>query len=407
MKGFFAQSSVLSQAPVSMLPKCGACGLYKGCQSPKMRPSGRGKLGILIVGEAPGRTEDETGKQFIGKAGERLEKELKRLDIDMREDCWLTNSLICRPPNNHIANPVMVDYCRPNLTRTIEELKPHTIVLLGGTAVKSLIGGIWKESPGAVSRWVGWNIPCQHPNVWICPTYHPSYLERENNPILDLYFAQHLEAAFKHRDTPWERVPDWEKEIEVILDTREAARVLREFEQEGGLHSVDYEGTTLKPEYEGAETLCCSVCHHGKRTIAYPWHGEAIDATRDLLWSDRCSFIASNLKHEDRHTRFMFGRPVRHWAWDTMLASHTIDNRSDINGLKFQAFVHLGMPAYDDAIHKFLRALKGKKTNLAKSEIDIRQLLRYCGVDSLLEFKLAVEQWNILKIRPEILHATR
>lgn len=399
-KGFFASSLVISEAPPSLLPKCGACGLFKTCKSPKMPPTGRGERKVLIVGEAPGATEDEENKQFIGKAGEHLKSVLQKIGVHMRSDCWVTNALICRPPDNKIADKRMIDYCRPNLMKTIAELKPHVIILLGGSAVRSLIGEVWRENPGELGRWVGWNIPCQKTNAWICPTYHPSYLLREHNPVLDLYFEKHLEKAFSHESHPWETVPDWEKQVEVVIDTDKAARILREFTEEGGDIAFDYENTALKPEYKGAEIVCASACHQGKRTIAYPWHGAVKEATRDMLHADNCRFIASNLKHEDRWTRHEFGRPVRHWAWDTMLAAHTLDNREAVTGLKFQAYVHLGLPAYDDHIKKFLRAMKGKQTNLAKQEVDLRQLLHYCAIDSLLEYKLARRQVRLLESRP-------
>src|SRR5690554_1278964 len=174
-KGFFPESTLISKPPLSLIPKCGACGLHKTCQSPKMPPSGKGRRKVLIVGEAPGAHEDEQGVQFVGKAGQFLQERLNELGVRMRTDCYITNALICRPPGNKIENKNAVDYCRPNLLRTLEEVEPHTVVLLGGTAVRSLVGALWKEDVGPLERWVGWNIPCTKPNVWICPTYHPSY----------------------------------------------------------------------------------------------------------------------------------------------------------------------------------------------------------------------------------------
>ncbi len=75
-----------------------------------------------------------------------------------------------------------------------------------------------------------------------------------------------------------------------------------------------------------------------------------------------------------------------------MLAAHVLDNRQAICGLKFQAFVQLGAEAYDEHIQQFLKARKGKKTNLVKDEVDLRQLLTYCGTDTLLEYLLAETQ---------------
>lgn len=364
-----------------------------------MPHSGKGRRGILIVGEAPGRNEDEQGLQFVGKAGERLEEELRRLGVDMRRDCWITNALICRPPGNAIPDLRMIDYCRPNLMRTISELQPHTIILLGGSAVRSLIGDVWRENPGALGRWVGFNIPDQKLNAWLCPTYHPSYLEREKNQVLDLYFRRHLEEAFSHESRPWETIPDWYSKIEVIQDPDEAATALDEFEQEGGEIAYDEENNCIKPETTGGRVICASVSSK-RRTIAYPWHGKAIEATKRLLHSDRVGIIAAQMKHEDRWTRFEFGRGIRHLIWDTVVAAHVIDNREGgICSLKFQAYVNLGMPSYDDHIKQFLKSRGDSKINRIREEIDMSQLMKYCGFDTFLTRKLKNKQYQALKSR--------
>jgi pyrroloquinoline quinone (PQQ) biosynthesis protein C len=76
-----------------------------------------------------------------------------------------------------------------------------------------------------------------------------------------------------------------------------------------------------------------------------------------------------------------------------MLAAHVLDNRAGgICGLKFQAYVTLGAESYDEHIKEFLKSIKGSKTNRVREEIDIYQLLTYCGTDTLLEYLLAVIQ---------------
>lgn len=397
-RGFFSKSLLLKEAPASSLPLCGSCGLFKGCKSPKMLYSGRGEKRILIVGEAPGKHEDEKGKQFVGNSGQYLRDVLNDLGVEMRRDCWLTNAIICRPLGNKIPNENVVDYCRPNLARTLRELNPAVIIPLGGTAVSSVIGNIWKDKPGPIKRWTGFTIPSQKPNAWVCPTYHPSYLLREEEELLDREFAAHLREAIRLSEfgQPWTEVPSWDKQVEVELDTFKAAEIIRGFKFRGGMLGFDYENNCLKPETEGAAIICASISD-GTKTISYPWHGPAIEATEELLAADNCFFIASNMKHEERWTRKFFNRGVRHWVWDTMLAAHVIDQRTGITGLKFQSYVNLGQPSYDDHIRRLLAPLQGKKLNRAATEIDLFQLCQYCGVDSLLEVKCALKQMEKLE----------
>src|SRR5207248_1982220 len=88
--GFFAASSLeLVKAPEPRLPQCGECGLLKKCHSPKMPVDGEGRRKVLVLGESPGKNEDEQNRPFVGDAGETLRKAFARLDVDLRRDCWI------------------------------------------------------------------------------------------------------------------------------------------------------------------------------------------------------------------------------------------------------------------------------------------------------------------------------
>lgn len=403
MRGFFAGSELHSKPPPSLLPKCGACGLYKTCKSPKMRPDGSGRRRVLLVGEAPGANEDEEGVPFIGKAGRFLEDTLFDLGVDMREDCWITNALICRPPDNKIPSPKVVQYCQPNLFRTVEELKPDVVVLIGSTAVASFIGRAYKQNPGALSRWVGWRIPNQNPRVWVCPTYHPSYLQRSHNDLLNRAFKRHLQRAFAlcSQGAPWkDGLPDYESRVECIQDPTEAAKVIEKMRVRGGAFGYDIENNCLLPETPKGMVVSASLCWRGLRTIAYPWLGEAVEATRRILHDEHCHFIATNMKHEDRWARRAFGRGVRNWLWDPMLAAHVLDNRPGICSLKFQAYVRLGADAYDEHLGQYLEGRGATGLNRILSEIAMPTLLTYNGVDSLLAYLAAEDQMREMGIDP-------
>lgn len=399
MPGFFTELQSASKPPQARLPQCGACGLYKTCESPKMPVSGNGKRKILIVGEAPGRNEDEKGKQFVGQSGRLLRETLDELGVDMREDCWLTNALICRPPGNRTPTDKEIRYCRPNLMKAIRELDPTTIILLGKAAVGSLIGSIWREDIGGMMRWAGWNIPCQKPNVWICPTFHPSYvLREEKNRVVKLFFKQHLKEAIKLKYKPWDVVPNYRKQVEVIMDPAEAAEMIREFTKAGGDVAFDYETNMLKPDSDEAEIVTCSICWLGKHTIAYPWHGDAVVATSEMLLSKKVRKIASNKKFEERWTKAKLIHGVRNWKHDTMLGAHVLDNRRKITSIKFQSFVLLGQESYDDHIKPYLKS-KNKNCNSPNriKEVSIRELLIYNGLDSLLEYLVAGIQIPLIR----------
>jgi DNA polymerase len=93
----------------------------------------------MLVGEAPGVKEDETGRPFVGRSGKLLVSMLEELGLT-REDVFITSILKSRPPKNRTPNKFEVNVCRPYLERQIELIKPRIVVLLGGVAISSLIG---------------------------------------------------------------------------------------------------------------------------------------------------------------------------------------------------------------------------------------------------------------------------
>ena len=400
-KGFFSSSSFQSKEKIPTTARCGLCGLYKHCLSPKMPPTGKGKRKILFVAEAPGEQEDKKNTQLIGRAGQLLRRYLRKMGVDLDKDCWKTNAVICRREENQTPDDDMIKACRPNLMKTIKRYQPNVIVLLGKVSIKSLMPILWKNDDGIVSKWAGYCIPCHNPNAWIIPTFHPSYILRRNDKVLNRIFEKHLKMAIKKsKAKPWKKVPDYESQIDVIMNPSEAAKEIYKMISQGGPVAFDYEANCLKPEGEGTKIVSCSICHKGKKTIAYPWQGEVKHAT-DILLKSSMPKIASNIKFEDRWTRAKMGHPVKNWWWDTMIAAHVLDNSPKVTGLKFQAFVLLGAESYDDIVAPFLKSVKNSRFNRIH-EVDLKDLLLYNGLDSLLEYKVAMKQMKLFENRREV-----
>lgn len=402
MAGFFQASQLAqSKAPPSLLPRCGACGLFKTCSSPKMPVSGKGAKRILLLGEAPGEHEDQRGKHFIGKEGQLLERSLARFGVSMRQDCWLTNALICHPKDNIITDGSMVEWCRPNLLNTLNTLKPDVVIAMGSVAVESIIGHVWKEDTGGVMKWAGFRIPCQKPNVWICPVFHPSYVARsEKDRVVKKIWEDHLEAALELKGKPWKVKPNYISRIQLFYDPEEAKNFLQSIYKHGyeGAYAFDYETTTLKPE-DGGEIVSASVAWEGPtgevNACAFPWLFPASGALLELLDSPNPK-VGHNIKFEEKWTRHT-GNRVRNWTHDCMLWAHWADSRPGITSLKFQAFALLGAEAYDDHVKPLLRAKKGQRINQILEEVNLKDLLRYNALDSLLELELAAAQKTLFK----------
>lgn len=401
--GFFQESTLVrrQKVQVGLLPKCGACGLHAGCRSPKMETSGKGRKGILIVAEAPGGDEDETGKQFVGKAGKLLWETLRQFGV-LRGDVWAANALSCRPPKNREPKLKEVEYCRPKLMADIKRLNPTVVITLGKYATMAVMEPYYNDTIGNSEIWRGWRIPVQRDNFWLCPTFHPSFIlrgmrgafgtravakyGREGDPVVRRLFDRHVGAAVGlAARRPWDGVPDYAAQVQCVYDDRAAAAAIARF-HDSRMIAFDYETNCLKPFRPESQIYCCSVSD-GETTIAFPWGPKAKRALRALLTDPGVAKCGSNIAFEQVWTKKMLGCEVANWDWDQMLAAHWLDFRKGLTSVKFQAFARLGFGQWNAHIERFLKADSDIGIN-SIHKIAMRDLLKYCGIDSLVEYKV-------------------
>jgi DNA polymerase len=134
---------------------------------------GNPKARFMLVGEGPGATEDQTGRPFVGAAGNLLNGILEAIGL-RREDVYITNVVKCRPPQNRKPLPDEIAACIPYLYRQIELIKPKVILALGSTAAEGLLGV--KKSLGELRGKVH-----HFGKIPLVVTYHPAALLRNPN----------------------------------------------------------------------------------------------------------------------------------------------------------------------------------------------------------------------------------
>lgn len=153
----------------ALIKACRKCDLYRTAKHP-VPGEGSATARLVCVGEAPGASEDETGRPFVGQAGMLLTKILEAIKLS-RDDVFIVNVLKHRPPGNRNPLPTEVDACRPYLVRQLEIIRPSVIVAFGTFAAQTLLDtklSIGKLR-GAIHRYHG--IP-------VVVTYHPAALLR-------------------------------------------------------------------------------------------------------------------------------------------------------------------------------------------------------------------------------------
>lgn len=127
---------------------------------------------LLFVGEAPGASEDEQGRPFVGKAGQVLDEALAAAGVP-RAEVGVANVLKCRPPGNRRPTPPEIERCRGWLDAQLDLVTPELIVPLGLTA----IGWFLQPREGRQRKLVLRDVRGQVHQVGdrrVLPTYHPS-----------------------------------------------------------------------------------------------------------------------------------------------------------------------------------------------------------------------------------------
>ena len=130
---------------------------------------------IMIIGEGPGAQEDIAGTPFIGRAGRLLDKMLNSIQLD-RKKVYISNVVNYRPPENRRPTEQEIARYLPYLTSHIEIINPKIILLLGSTALNSIIGNDEVISD-ARGKWNQMKIGSSNP--WIIPSFHPAFLMRQ------------------------------------------------------------------------------------------------------------------------------------------------------------------------------------------------------------------------------------
>ncbi len=142
---------------------------------------GREDADIMFIGEGPGEMEDNTGRPFVGRAGQLLTKIIENVLEIRREEVYIANIVKCRPPANRVPTPEEANLCKPYLMKQIELVNPRILVALGSTSYKYLTGDM--QTP--ISRVRGEVV--DFGGRRLIPTYHPSYLLRNPSAKKEVY----------------------------------------------------------------------------------------------------------------------------------------------------------------------------------------------------------------------------
>ena len=173
------------EAIAAEIAACTRCGL---CETRTNAVPGEGivKPLVMVIGEGPGEDEDRSGRPFVGRAGQLLDRMLDskgKIGLSRNTNCYIANVLKCRPPGNRTPQPNEISACLPFLVRQIKLIQPKIIVAAGNTATKALLDrndGITKLR-GSFTVFSGTLMMDGDFNIPLLPTFHPSAVLREES----------------------------------------------------------------------------------------------------------------------------------------------------------------------------------------------------------------------------------
>lgn len=346
-------------------PKCRLCALGATAQYTCLLGQGPKQCDIMIIGEAPGEREDDSGKPFVGRSGRLLIELLSNIGLD-RNNAYITNAVHCRPPDNRTPKKKEIEACKKWLQYEISIVKPKYILTLGNVPLQSLLGitGI-KKARGK---------PIEKDGIIILPTYHPAYALRDETQkaVIEKDLATFKEIL------DFGGIPE-ERELNyMIIDSWPKFRAM--LKKLHGTVAFDLETSGLYPWEKKRHITSIILAIKGEQFIIPLNHSEcmlgdrwfdprdyhmimitSVEALSDYaepfkqyqqkLWDElipvlnECELVGQNMKFDCL------------WIWvetdyrlkisfDTMLA-HYLLNENALHDLEYLASLYFGAPKYD------------------------------------------------------------
>lgn len=315
----------------------------------------------MIIGEAPGKREDDSGKPFVGRSGQLLMSMLATVDLD-RDNCFITNAVSCRPPDNRTPSKKEIAACRKWLQYQIALVKPKYILTLGNVPLQSLLGvtGVKKHRGKPVLK----------DGIVILPTFHPSFALRDERQraVIEKDLRSFRDIIDfggipKERDLNYTIVDTWKK-FDRMLDAM-VGTVSFDLET-SGLYPWEKDSyiTSLVVGVRGQQfvmPLNHSKLALGREAWYQPKNVTLVEELKTIsvvhrksqqkMWDrliprlNECEVVTQNGKFDALWVLVKTGHRVR-LDFDTMLAHYLLDENAP-HDLEYLSGLYFGAPGYD------------------------------------------------------------
>lgn len=343
---------------------------------------------IFILGEAPGKDEDDCGIPFVGKTGRLLRDALNRYHVT---NFAVANTCRCRPPNNRPPTKEEVEACMNYTWEDIEGMPNlKLVVAVGNVALRALTG---KQQITKVSG-EEWEFPLiigdtPH-SVKLMPLMHPSYVLQSQDKELDRFY-DHVGRIPQIVAGGLSTEEDFGEYI--VIQTMEQFLKLILHLQSKKMFAYDIETTGLNPRDPNSLIKCIQFSAELKRAYVLPlapgpWtsaeYTYIVDNLKKLFEYRRIGKIGQNIKFDNLWMKTILGIDVKGTIWDTKIAEYLLYGKGS-TGLKEMAWKYSKMGGYE------------KKLSNSPEKVDGEELWRYGGIDADLTFRIFKKQRGPMK----------
>jgi len=333
---------------------------------------------IMFVGEAPGGKEEDFGRPFIGPSGEYLKSVIKACELK-EEDIYYTNACKCRPPGNFTPSDKERGLCKKYLMEEIKRFKGELIVLLGGTALKSVLGR------GTITNYRGYGFQLNDHHIFCM--YHPSYILRnKGTEIEDAFLEDMLKVySFVHNSCMFMKgehyeVVNTQDDLELMvseLDSLAQTPLSFDIETTGFDSSKDI---VVSMSFATPNRCWVIPMEHEKS----PWKGKTqwvVDQCGVLFKNKKFKHTGQNAKFDIKFMKEIYNMQIENLWFDTMIAHYILTGKFVPHGLKSMAWRYTNCGGYgldrDDILQH-----------------DYEDILRYNAQDADITIRLMKVFWN-------------
>jgi DNA polymerase I len=326
----------------NLLPtRCEKCPLK---DAPTVQGFGPGD-GMAVLGEAPGNTEVQQKRAFVGQAGRLLRVVLRKTGIEADEEVYYTNSVLCHPPGNKTPGIAQIRGCRSRLEEELALVAPTKILAVGGVALTAVLRS---DKAAPITRWHGRGVWTEWGGrlVYTLATFHPAAVLRDPEYFRD--FAADI-LKWSEFSSP---LPDLQVSHVVPVSVGAAVRSLNAIKDMRDL-TIDLETTGEDPVTD--RIVSVGIGNDDAGVIINPFLLR-VPLMRKmlrqfLLETYGGEFALWNAKFDIQFLDVYFNECIRPRAADCMVMHYTLDERPfskyKSHGLKTQARIHYDAEDYD------------------------------------------------------------